>query len=110
MEARMNERAAKEEARLNDIWLLNNALKFWTACPTARCRRAKSCVGDPAVCHAIFWPVVPQEVKVWWVTLCAARREDLSFRQAKRSADAAAAAVRKREALLARLARSARGG
>ncbi len=101
---------SRNAARLNDIWLLNNALKFWTACPTARCRRAKSCVGDPAACHAIFWPVVPQELKVWWGTLAAARREDLSFRQAKRHADAAAAAFRKREALLARLKRSGRAG
>ncbi len=32
-------------------WVLNNALKFWTACPTKRCRRARSCVGDTMRCH-----------------------------------------------------------
>jgi hypothetical protein len=43
-------------------WRIQN----WFACPTRRCRRARSCVGDPVRRHAIFWPVVPEEVKVWW--------------------------------------------
>jgi len=50
----------------------NTLLRFWRACPTRRCRRWRRCAGDPARCHAIFWPVVPEEAKVWWRTRIAA--------------------------------------
>jgi hypothetical protein len=42
---------------------INTVLKYWFACPTRRCRRNRRCSGDPARCHAIFWPVVPGDVK-----------------------------------------------
>ena len=50
-------------ARDNDLGWRTDVLKFWFACPTRRCRRARSCVGDPAGCHAILLPVVSEEVK-----------------------------------------------
>lgn len=27
---------------------------------------ARCCVGDSRMCHAIFWPVVPDDAKAWW--------------------------------------------
>ena len=50
-------------ARDNDLRVANNVLKFWFACPIRRCRRARSCVGDSAGCHAIFCRWVSEEVK-----------------------------------------------
>jgi len=84
-------------------WVLNNALKFWRACPTKRCRRARSCVGDTMRCHKIFWPVVPQELKVWWRAVLDAKRTNRTARQAGRLAETAAAEWRKREALMQKL-------
>ena len=90
-----------EEGRVR--WQLNELLKFWTACPTKRCRRAHACVGDFNRCHAIFWPVVPQVFKVQWQAMVDAKREGRSYRQATRLADAAVADWRQREARIAKL-------
>ena len=84
-------------------WLLNELLKFWTACPVRRCRRARSCVGDFNRCHAIFWPAAPRESKVRGQAMLDASREGRSATQASRAADAAAADWRKREAAIAKL-------
>ena len=56
-------------ARDNDLRVANNVLKFWFACPIRRCRRARSCVGDSAGCHAIFCRWCRRRSKVWWRTL-----------------------------------------
>jgi hypothetical protein len=93
----------EKAARDNDLWLANNVLKFWFACPTKRCRRARSCVGDPARCHAIFWPVVPEEIKVWWRTLLDSHRTGRTATQAGRAAGEAMAQSRKRAELIQRL-------
>ena len=82
-------------------WVLNNALKFWPACPTKRCRRARMCVGDSKRCHAIFWPVVPEEAQVFWRAALDALRENRSTRRA----DTAAADFRKHRAALRKLQR-----
>jgi hypothetical protein len=86
-----DERRNEAGERLSDIWLLNNALRFWSACPNKRCRRARSCVGDAAQCHAIFWPVVPEEAKTWWRAIFQARRTGRTARQAARAAGEALA-------------------
>jgi hypothetical protein len=86
----MNEPAENDGAE-DDRWILNNAMMFWRACPNKRCRRARSCVGDAAQCHAIFWPVVPPELKVWWRAICDAKVAGRSFSQARRKANAALA-------------------
>jgi len=82
----------------SDRWILNDALEFWRACPTKRCRRARSCVGDSARCHEIFWPVVPEELKLWWREIFAAKRAGRSVTQARRKADAAMAEWKRVEA------------
>jgi hypothetical protein len=85
-------------------WTLNNALKFWRACPTRRCRRARSCVGDDQRCHAIFWPVVPEEAKVFWRAALDALHDNRSASQAERLADAAAARFRRRQSIDTKIA------
>ena len=81
-------------------WVLNNELKFWRACPNKRCRRARMCVGDGSRCHAIFWPVVPEEAKVFWRAALDALRNNPSTRRAERLAEAALADFRKRRSLI----------
>ena len=76
----------------------NTMLRYWTACPNRRCRRARRCCGDVESCHALFWPVVPEEIKVWWRAICEARRDRSSQRQALRAASAAVAGWRRRQA------------
>jgi hypothetical protein len=49
----------------------------------------RRCSGDPAVCCAVFWPVVPPDARAWLRTMIAARRKGRSLRQATRLADAA---------------------
>jgi hypothetical protein len=90
----------ENEARDSDRWLLNNALAFWSACPNKRCRRARSCVGDAARCHEIFWPVVPLEVKAWWRAIFDAKKTGRSVTQARRAADQALMVQRRRDASL----------
>ena len=84
---------------------LSEALKFWTACPTKACRRARACMDDPNRCYAIFWPVVPQVFKVQWQAFLDAKSAGRSARQAERAADAAVAEWRMRERAMARLAK-----
>ena len=84
-------------------WMPNNELKFWRACPTKRCRRARMCVGDGERCHAIFWPVVPEEAKVFWRAALDAIRDNRGARQAERKAIVAAADFRKHRAALQKL-------
>ena len=96
-----------EEQALNVLFArdaareINTALKFWFACPTKRCRRNRRCSGDPARCHAIFWPVVPEEAKAWWRALADSRRDGLSARQAARVAGDAVMRHRRAAALRA---------
>jgi nitrous oxide reductase len=84
-------------------WVINNALGFWTACPTRRCRRERSCSGDSRRCHAIFWPVVPEEMKVRWRAVLDAKRDGRTARQAGRLAEKAGAEWRKRAELMQKL-------
>jgi hypothetical protein len=81
---------------------LYTVLEFWIACPTKRCRRWKICAGDPDRCRALFWPVVPQDVKAWWRAAIAARGKGCTTRKAERLADAAAARCRSIAALQGR--------
>ena len=81
---------------------LSETLKFWTACPTKACRRARVCMADPKRCYAIFWPGVPQVFKVRWQAFLDAKRTGRSARQAGRAADAAVAEWRMREKAMAK--------
>jgi hypothetical protein len=77
------------EQRVAGRRVINTALRFWIACPTKRCQRWRKCAGDPARCWALFWPVVPPEVKAWLRAMAAARRKGRSLRQAMRLAEGA---------------------
>jgi hypothetical protein len=50
------------------------------------------------MCHAIFWPVLPEELKVWWNAVVEAHRDGSSLRQARRWAESAVANWRRRQA------------
>jgi hypothetical protein len=76
-------------------------LRYWIACPTRRCRRWRRCAGDLDRCHAVFWPVVPEEIKEWWRAVGQARRDGCSARQAALLGDAAARRCRLISALQA---------
>ena len=84
--------------RLEALREFNTMLRYWIACPNRRCRRHRRCCGDVESCHTLFWPAVPEEFKVWWRAICAARRDRSSQRQALRSASAALASWRRRRA------------
>lgn len=82
--------------------MLGNVMKLWRACPVKRCRRAKTCIGIGNPCDAIFWPVLPEDLKVWWRVAIQARCDGCTERQSRRAADAAAENWRKQEALTKR--------
>ncbi len=81
---------------------VNTSLRFWSACLTRRCKRARRCTGDPAICRKIFWPVVREDAKAWWQAIFDARRDGRSLRQAQRLAADAATRQRRIMALRAR--------
>lgn len=90
------EHAFYERARLDDWREVNTHFQFWRTCPTRACRRHRRCSGDPARCHAIFWPVVPEPMKVWWAELQKARHAGHSARRAFDAAQQALAAAQRR--------------
>jgi hypothetical protein len=65
----------EEARRANVRRALHTALRYWSACPAKRCCRARQCMGNLDICHSVFWPVVPEEVKVWWRAVYDAYRE-----------------------------------
>ena len=94
----------RQEARRD----FNTLFVFHRFCPNKRCRRNRRCSGrDPAYCHAIFWPVVPEEAKAWWRAIVESRRTGRTLRQALRAAEAARADARLRANAMAKLAKSA---
>jgi hypothetical protein len=96
--------AFEREENRRDI---NTLFVFHRYCPIKRCRRNRRCSGDPAYCHAIFWPVVPEEAKAWWRAILQSRRTGRTLRQALRVAEAAHANASIRVKALAKLAKSA---
>lgn len=78
---------------------MNTMLRFWFACPTRRCRRYRRCAGDPLRCRAIFWPVLPADVRAYIGALVNARNAGRSQKQAQRIAEVAALRARSHEAL-----------
>jgi hypothetical protein len=86
---------------------INTLFVFHKACPIKRCRRNRRCSGDPAMCHAIFWPVVPEEAKAWWQAILDSRRTNRSFRQAGRAAETARRNFRLHAMAMERLAKTA---
>jgi hypothetical protein len=78
---------------------LHTLLRFWTACPTRRCRRYRRCAGDPSRCRAIFWPVLPADVRHYIGALIKARNAGRSKRAAEQIAEVAAARARQLVAL-----------
>ena len=94
----------REEARRD----FNTLFVFHRFCPNKRCRRNRRCSGsDPAYCHTIFWPVVPEEKKAWWRAILQSRRTGRTLTQALRVAEAAQADARLRANAMAKLAKSA---
>jgi len=87
------------DGRIDNRRAINTWLRFWTACPVKRCRRWKVCAGDPARCYALFWPVVPAEVKAWLGAMNEAYRNGCSHRQADVMAAAAMRRSRSIQAL-----------
>ena len=82
-------------ARVRDRRVIHTALKFWFACHHAPCRRHHKCLGDVDVCREIFWPVVPEEIKVWLRALADCRNEGLPVRKAHAIATEAIARFRR---------------
>jgi len=79
----------EEYVRCIDRQLVHSALGYPRACPNRRCRRHRKCVGDPDYCHAIFWPVVPEEAKVWLRSLDRSGEANHTVKKAERIAEAA---------------------
>jgi hypothetical protein len=42
-----------------------NAMRFWRMCETPRCRRQRSCSGDPQACFERHWALFPDDLKEW---------------------------------------------
>ena len=83
---------------------INTFFGFPRCCPSKACRRHRRCSGEDAmVCRRIFWPVVPEELKVWFRSLVESRRTNRTFRQADRAANKALQDFRLHEKSLAQL-------
>jgi hypothetical protein len=84
-------------------------LRYWTACLDARCRRHRRCVGAVDRCESIFWPVVPEILKVRLRALAKADSEGRSRAQSLRAADEAMRVFRQYEAWRAARAATSAG-
>jgi hypothetical protein len=42
-----------------------NAMQFWRMCATPRCRRHRSCSGEPQACFERHWALFPEDLKEW---------------------------------------------
>ena len=60
--------------------------KFWHVCTRKACRRALKCSGDPHACFALYWPHVPEQIKILYRAGIKARCAGLSPREAARVA------------------------
>jgi hypothetical protein len=78
--SKRNEREAADQKP--DRIPVNNALQFWSLCGQPACRRARACVGDAEACFKRFWPLVPEEFKVWFRAGIKARVDGHSPREA----------------------------
>ena len=66
-----------------------NRLRFWMVCAAKRCRRAKSCEGDPEQCFDRWWPHMPEEAKVYIrAAIRAMARKGMDKMQARQAAEA----------------------
>ena len=45
-----------------------NSYLLWHICKYKLCRRAQTCSRDPVACFERHWPIIPEEMKVWWRT------------------------------------------
>jgi len=62
---------------------------FWMVCADKRCRRAKSCEGDPEQCFDRWWPHVPEEMKVYIrAAISAMAEKGMDHAQAHQAAEA----------------------
>jgi hypothetical protein len=59
---------------------LYTTLRFWKACPSACCQRHRRCAGDLR-CYPLFWPLVSETTKAWWIIGLAARRDRDLYRK-----------------------------
>ena len=95
--------ATLDVARRIQRQLLHGDLGYPRACPNRRCRRHRRCVGDPDFCHAIFWPVVPEETKVWLRSLASSGRARRGVKKAEELANDAVRDYRLRARAFKRL-------
>ena len=66
-----------------------NRFGFWMVCAAKRCRRAKSCEGDPEQCFDRWWPHMPEEAKVYIrAVISAMARKGMDRMQARQAAEA----------------------
>jgi hypothetical protein len=64
-------------------------LQYWRGCPTALCRRARACRGDPTACFARHWPHYSPVAQVWIDAGTHALDQGLTARTAMLAADLA---------------------
>jgi hypothetical protein len=98
--AAQKEAQAKRDADPDPTTLrrfLCTQFKFWHVCTRKACRRALKCSGDPHACFALWWPHVPEEIKILYRAGIKARCAGLSPREAARVATAEVARWRELE-------------
>jgi hypothetical protein len=67
--AAQNEWQAKHDAEHVELRRVQcNAYLLWHICRYKICRRAHTCSRDPVACFDRHWPIIPEEMKMWWRT------------------------------------------
>jgi hypothetical protein len=59
-----------------------NLFGFWRDCEQRACRRAKRCSGDSVACLTARFPLLPEEIKIWYRATIKARCAGLSANEA----------------------------
>jgi hypothetical protein len=54
----------QQEARVRARRAVCSLLSFWQACGHKECRRARACERATNDCFALFWPLVPEQMKI----------------------------------------------
>jgi len=80
--------AAFDARQREERRVLNNAFRFWFACPHKACKRTSRCMSDPHACFEHWWPAVPESMKALFRFYILAGKEGLSQPDAARKAQA----------------------
>ena len=86
-EQRAWQKKADEEYAAMKRWQCN-ILSFWRVCQERSCRRARGCAGDSRACFERWWPIVPEELKIWLRTAMTSQAKGLSPADAVNAANA----------------------